>query len=388
MPPLTQAYPKLRAAIAMDGLASQSALGTTLVNAGFEVKIITDNAEHQDVIFASAGRLKSLRFGAGTHPRVICLGWIGDAEGEQTIAAGAADDLMILPLRQQDISDIIARIHSGTLRGKSLLERHTHDRRPQASFQGRHVIVADDNAVNREVIIEVLRQLAISVDVAVNGRDAVEMWKARKPDLIFMDCSMPVMDGYTATREIRAHEAIAIAGGHTPVIALTAHVAGTSAEEWRHAGMDAYMTKPFTLSQIFTCLETQFASRPVAALDDPRPENDGAILDEAVLGDLRKIGGSTALFHRVLDLFAGRVPQAVEHVTALSAGDDLKALADAAHALKSMCSNIGAYRAVSACNELERAARNGGNFDAGELTSAIISELRLVISIVDRLRVA
>jgi len=90
----------------------------------------------------------------------------------------------------------------------------------------------------------------------------------------------------------------------------------------------------------------------------------------------------------VLDLFAGRVPQAVEHVSTLASGADLKALADAAHALKSMCANIGAFRAVEACHELERAARTGEHFDAGERIGAIVNEVRLVMSEVERLRQA
>ena len=80
---------------------------------------------------------------------------------------------------------------------------------------------------------------------------------------------MPEMDGYAATREIRAHEALAIAGGHTPIVALTAHVAGTDGEEWRKAGMDAYMTKPFTLEQIADCLARQLAGRPMARQPAP-----------------------------------------------------------------------------------------------------------------------
>jgi HPt (histidine-containing phosphotransfer) domain-containing protein len=199
---------------------------------------------------------------------------------------------------------------------------------------------------------------------------------------------MPEMDGYTATREIRAHETIALAGGHTPIVALTAHVAGNSGDTWRHAGMDAYMTKPFTLNQIVACLEAQFDGKPLSPEVSLPPANGADILDEAVLNDLRNIGGSTALFHRVLELFAGRVPQAVEQVTALTESKDLGGLADAAHALKSMCSNIGAHRAVAACNELERAARNREDFDAGTLTAGIIAEVRMVMTEVDRLRAA
>lgn len=257
-------------------------------------------------------------------------------------------------------------------------------------FLNRRVLVADDNAINREVIIEVLRQLGITVDTAFNGREAVEAWRRQKPDLIFMDCSMPDLDGYAATREIRAHEALDIAGGHTPVIALTAHVAGTDTEIWRHAGMDAYMTKPFTLKAITGCLEANFAGRPFA---QPEPEPEASItgesvLDSATITDLRNIGGSDALFRRVLDLFAGRVPSAIEKVEQMAGGDDLVALADAAHALKSMCANIGALRAVAACHDLEDAARTGGAFDAGEKLAVISREIRVAMAEVERLRSA
>jgi CheY-like chemotaxis protein len=205
-----------------------------------------------------------------------------------------------------------------------------------------------------------------------------------------MDCSMPELDGYAATREIRAHEALDIAGGHTPVIALTAHVAGTDADAWRHAGMDAYMTKPFTLKAITGCLEANFSGKPFA---QPMPEALAAtggesVLDPATIADLKNIGGSEALFRRVLDLFAGRVPQAIGKVEQLSGEDDPAALADAAHALKSMCANIGALRAVSACHDLEHAARTGQDFDAGEKMAAVTREVRTAMAEVERLRAA
>ena len=385
-PAATPAATQLTVAIAVDGLATQSSLGTHIAGAGFGVSVIGTDVPDTDIVFATAPRLKDLVFQPGHRPRVICLGWIGDSDGDTAIAEGRADDLMILPLRQADIAAMIARIHTGTLRGKAVLERHSAGQPPLASFKGRRVIVADDNAVNREVIIEVLRQVDISADVAVNGREAVDLWKQHAPDLIFMDCSMPEMDGYAATREIRAHEALAIAGGRTPIVALTAHVAGTSNGEWRSAGMDAYLTKPFTLKQIVACLGKLLDGRPMADVADTTIPDNAATLDPGVLAELRNIGGSTALFRRVLDLFAGRVPQAVESVSALAEGSDMRALADAAHALKSMCANIGAFRAVDHCHALELAARGGETFDPVESVAAITREIRQVMSEVQRLR--
>ena len=230
----------------------------------------------------------------------------------------------------------------------------------------------------------------IAVETAVNGREAVAAWRARKPDLIFMDCSMPDMDGYAATREIRAYEALDVAGGRTPIVALTAHIAGSNAETWRSSGMDAYMTKPFTLRAIAGCLASQFAGRPVAhRQEDLQPaEGSAPVIDDLVIAELRKIGGSDALYRRVLDLFAGRVPEALKTAETLSLGGDRIALADAVHALKSMCANIGARRAMEACHDLEKAARTGADLEAGPRMTAIQRETRFALNEVEKLRAA
>jgi HPt (histidine-containing phosphotransfer) domain-containing protein len=153
--------------------------------------------------------------------------------------------------------------------------------------------------------------------------------------------------------------------------------------------MDAFMTKPFTLQTITGCLEAQFAALPPPLqAEAPPPGVAQAVLDSATINDLRRIGGSEALFRRVLDLFAGRVPQAVDKLQAMGSAEDREALADAAHALKSMCANIGALRAVSACDDLELAARTQADFDLGTKLSAIVREVRLTLNEVERLRAA
>ncbi|MCB1379172.1 MAG: response regulator [Alphaproteobacteria bacterium] len=375
--------------LAFDGPASLSALGTALVSAGYRVEVITDNRTACDVVFAAVDRLAQLRFEGGKRPRVICLTGLGDTRGDAAIASGQADDMLIMPLRMADIGDMLQRLGTGQLRGRSLLDRSSRAETPLPHFAGRRVLVADDNAINREVIIEVLRQVGITVLTAINGREAVEIWRKERPDFVFMDCSMPELDGYAATREIRAHETLDISGSHTPIVALTAHVAGSDAETWRHAGMDAYMTKPFTLKAITGCLDYHFAGKP-PPLDQHVGESDSGtpVLDEGTIAEIRSIGGNDALFRRVLDLFVTRVPQAMDKIESTRLGDDLTALADAAHALKSMCANIGAMRAVAACHDLEHAARTGQQFDAGELIARIVHEVRIALNEVERLRAA
>jgi two-component system sensor histidine kinase BarA len=321
--------------------------------------------------------------------QVICLSGLGDGNAAAALRGGLVDDLLDMPCRRADIAAMVERMAAGRLRGPAAL-RTSAIAMPSASFAGRHVLVADDNAVNREVLIEVLRQLDVTVDTAVNGREAVAAWLRRKPDLVFMDCSMPEMDGFTATREIRAHERLAVGFQRTPIIALTALLGGASGTaNWQESGMDGLMVKPFTMRGMIACLSQYFDAQPVAAaMPKLSAQAQLPLIDPEVIAELRGIGGNDALFRRVLDLFTSRVPLAVDTVTAMIAEGDLGALADATHALTSMCANIGASRAVEACRVLEKAARSGKAFDAGAMAAAVAAEMRSVLAEIATLRAA
>ena len=123
------------------------------------------------------------------------------------------------------------------------------------------VLVAEDNAVNQKVARVMLERIGLSVEVVNNGREAVESWKARRFDLILMDCQMPVADGYEATREIRRLEG---AGFHTPIVALTANAMKGDDHACRAAGMDDYLAKPLDMRSLRECLERHLRQAPAA----------------------------------------------------------------------------------------------------------------------------
>jgi PAS domain S-box-containing protein len=126
----------------------------------------------------------------------------------------------------------------------------------------KRVLIAEDNLVNQRVARHMLEKMGFQVDVVADGRQVVEAWARGGYDLILMDCQMPEMDGYAATREIRRRE-----GGvsRIPIIALTAHALKGADEECFASGMDAYLTKPIDREQLRDCLEKSFATTGTAA---------------------------------------------------------------------------------------------------------------------------
>jgi CheY-like chemotaxis protein len=131
------------------------------------------------------------------------------------------------------------------------------DRRPR-------ILLAEDNVVNQKVASRVLEREGFVVDVAQDGRQAVEAWRRGTYDLILMDCQMPQLDGYEATREIRREERESGSASHIPIIALTAHAMKGAADDCRRAGMDDYLTKPLDREQLKRCLNQHLGDKRLA----------------------------------------------------------------------------------------------------------------------------
>ncbi|HEY7639086.1 MAG TPA: two-component regulator propeller domain-containing protein [Steroidobacteraceae bacterium] len=131
---------------------------------------------------------------------------------------------------------------------------------PVAAQRRPRILLAEDNLVNQKVASRVLEKEGFQVDVAVDGRQAVDAWRRGTYDLILMDCQMPQLDGYEATREIRREERENGMASRIPIIALTAHAMKGAAEDCRRAGMDDYLTKPLDREQLRRCLREHLKS--------------------------------------------------------------------------------------------------------------------------------
>jgi CheY-like chemotaxis protein len=270
-------------------------------------------------------------------------------------------------------------MQSGKLRGKDAGTADTANANKLPVLSGIRVLVADDNPVNREVIAEVLRQLDVVFDLVEDGSRAITQWRGEHYDLVLMDCSMPVMDGLEATQRIRQEE-VDTRRARTPIVALTALIeGGNNAGSWQDAGMDMLITKPFAIAQIAEAIQslTSDAADKLSTTQDDemqhaergRDVGSMPVLDKDVLQGLAEIGAGDPEFVRhMCGLFEENAEPAIARLEEAAGNPDLIQLADAAHALKSMASNLGARRLVSACEAVETAARNDEQFDvAGSL---------------------
>ena len=132
--------------------------------------------------------------------------------------------------------------------------------KPPTSFSG-HVLVAEDNHINQMFVRELLKHCSCTCDIANNGKEALTALQNNRYDLVLMDCQMPEMDGFAATREIRCREAAGELAGHLPIVALTANALKSDRERCLEAGMDDYLSKPLQTAQLQSMLAKHLAPR-------------------------------------------------------------------------------------------------------------------------------
>jgi two-component system, sensor histidine kinase and response regulator len=174
------------------------------------------------------------------------------------------------PVAQRDLADCLSIVLSAgaeSWRAKSKQMVTRHELRVQRQQRGYRILLAEDNPVNQKVASRLLEKLGHTVEIADNGQLAVDAFKSGHFDLILMDCQMPVLDGYEATRAIRAHET---ASQHVPIVALTAHAMKGNDEQCRAAGMDDFLSKPIDRDDLSRCLDQWLSDAPLANVLDKR----------------------------------------------------------------------------------------------------------------------
>jgi len=206
---------------------------------------------------------------------LVMLTTLGEQGEAERLRAVGFDAYLTRPSRPSQLADVLSAVWSVKQRGvrEVFVTRHTisesiaHEAASvQAPTRG-HVLVAEDNMVNQRAAARMLEVLGCTVDVVNNGREALDKLKAVDYDLVLMDCQMPEMDGYEATREIRRRESGS--GGHTTVVAMTAHALAGDREKCFEAGMDDFVAKPIRKELVAEVIDRHLplAATPVETTD-------------------------------------------------------------------------------------------------------------------------
>ena len=279
------------------------------------------------------------------------------------------------PIRRNALADCLRSLLPSQLPTPRQLNLHGQ-RVERESFQGVHVLVVEDNRANQEVAIGMLERLGCDVRIAVDGIEALEAVAESHFDLILMDCHMPRMDGFEATRQIRA-----AAGPYSDItiIAMTANVQKSAMEQCHAAGMNDYLSKPVKLAVLRDMLNRWIEPEQSEAHAEPastsRPKLGNVVIDRNYLAELRDQIGNAA--DRMIAAFLEDLPDYLEQVQQALQAQDMDELARLAHTIKGGAANTGAGRLAQKAQQLEREARAGIRNTCDDLVSGLAYEANL-----------
>lgn len=259
---------------------------------------------------------------------------------------------------------------------------------------GVRVLLVEDNPVNLLVAQKLLAAIGCQTDNAANGEAALQKMHGQAYSVVLMDCQMPVLDGYDATRRWREHEA-ASGAERLPIIAMTANAMAGDRQRCLDAGMDDYLSKPIVRDSLQACLQrwsrdcsvmtavpqapaaqpgpTATAPLPAAIAEEGHPPGMAPpILDREVLDELREIAGAETA--TIIDVFLDDSTPLVRRLQEAAVAPDLEQLRELAHSLKSASANVGALALSAAARRVELAARTGMLDRPAVMVALIIAE--------------
>lgn len=229
------------------------------------------------------------------------------------------------------------------------------------------ILVVEDNEINIKLIQHILANNGLSCDIAVNGQEAVDAFKAKEYDLIFMDCQMPVMSGYEATIEIRKIEN---GQKHTPIVAMTANVMAKDEQSCLAAGMDDFIGKPINLDCLFNIINKYIETTPEPALAFDNKPNEANDIIKDIMANL---GFSQIEAEEIFVQYAAMLPQFISDSERALENNNFEELKNIAHKLKGASANLGVRTITSICEQIEMGIQKNTDNDYLSLIQEIKS---------------
>jgi signal transduction histidine kinase/response regulator RpfG family c-di-GMP phosphodiesterase len=260
---------------------------------------------------------------------------------------------------------------------------------------GGRVLVAEDNPVNREVALGMLELLSCRVDMVENGHQAVEAVCEQDYDLVLMDCQMPDLDGFAATAAIRCHAASSGTGRHIPIIALTANAMEGDRDKCLAAGMDDYLSKPFSQDDLKATIQRWIVPKMIAPSPQSSSEKQDLpqttplgipVIDDAVWKSLlaREPARPSNSMHNLLSEYLTTSKQLLREIREAIRTVDMAALGSGAHRLHAASTQVGALATAFHSGELERLAHAKQLESAANLLEPLEESLAMVSTIFER----
>lgn len=334
--------------------------------------------------------------------RLVCL------FGEDGIPQGMQrNDVAFLPRQLLDNELRVALMATDTVAAATPAKASVSASAPRndaavAQERRRHwhgrLLLVEDNPVNLLVAQQLLKVLGLECDTATNGELALQAMARASYDLVLMDCQMPVIDGYTATRRWRQHET-ALGTVRLPIVAMTANAMAGDRQKCLDAGMDDYLAKPVTRAQLDACLtrwlpaltEPREAAHPPVSLGDiagadappaapttvianPLPETP--MLNDETLDELEAMIGSGVA--KIIAAFLDNTPRLIAQLKTAAEVPDLPLLRELAHSLKSSSANLGADALSEAAKRIELGARQGTLERPAAAVAVVVAEYESV----------
>lgn len=244
-----------------------------------------------------------------------------------------------------------------------------------ARLKGLKVLLAEDNAINQEVAAEILKRSGMAVDIAQNGKEAVEAVRSNEYDIILMDIQMPIMNGYEAASEIRKNQT----NCKLPIIAMTAEAMPSDIEECMKSGMDAHVSKPIDVSRLLGTIAAYVNKSQDFRTDEEfdskqngMKSNQNLNVEEAI----SRLGGNQKLYRKLIRIFHDSSENVIEEIQKMIFSGNVGAVETVAHTLKGTAGNIGAQNVYVAAANFESEIRANGLGCAKELLEPLNAALK------------
>jgi CheY-like chemotaxis protein/HPt (histidine-containing phosphotransfer) domain-containing protein len=284
---------------------------------------------------------------------------------------------------ERQIARLSADANSGTGKWRAM---DAHDPEYLGKIAASRILLVEDNEINRQVARELLEGFGATVVTAENGQHAIEVLAGERFDCVLMDLQMPVMDGITATREIRKN----IAYANIPIIALTANVMVSEQKEILSAGMNDHVGKPINLDQLVATLGRWLTTRSTGA----KYGKDAVVAQQSyktlpllpginVAESVRRIGGKVDVYRMVLEQFRRSEADSLSGIREALAAGELDVAERRAHTLRGILATIGADAVSELAGTLEIKAKSGDLDDVQTLLESLQRELDDLLAKID-----